>query len=65
MAIYDYKCLDCGEITEHMHPMSGPEFSLICKRCGSQNLEKCLSCAYVQFKGAGWDTNDNRRIQSE
>jgi len=41
MALYEYKCNDCGEVSEILVFSSDdkPE----CKKCGSSDLEKLLS----------------------
>jgi putative FmdB family regulatory protein len=63
MANYDYQCEDCENIQEELHPMTGPNYEIVCKECGSKNMQKQLGTPYAQFKGEGWDTNQNRGIQ--
>ena len=42
MPIYEFECLDCGEITEIL--MASSETDLVaCGSCGSKNLKKLLS----------------------
>jgi putative FmdB family regulatory protein len=41
MPIYEYKCGDCGEISEFLILGKGEE--LLCKSCKSQNLAKLIS----------------------
>ncbi len=43
MPIYEYKCGDCGELTEFMITAQSPVEKLICKKCGSQNLLRNIS----------------------
>lgn len=63
MANYDYQCEDCGNIQEELHPMSGPSYQIICKKCNSSKMVKQLGKPYAQFKGEGWETNEQRGIQ--
>jgi len=59
MPLYEYKCAKCGDVFEliqkfsdeplHEHP-----------GCGGA-VEKLMSPAALQFKGAGWDVNDYGR----
>lgn len=46
MPIYEYRCLECGKISEILlrNPDSG---SIKCPVCGSENLEKLLSASYT------------------
>jgi putative FmdB family regulatory protein len=41
MPIYEYKCLDCGKVSEILVFSSGPEVS--CPECGSLSMEKLMS----------------------
>jgi len=41
MPIYEYKCENCGEISEFI--VFGNEDNLLCKSCSSENLTKILS----------------------
>ena len=62
MPTYDYKCHECQHVQEEIHPMSGPNYEVICKKCGSKKMVKQISIFYAMFEGPGWDTNDNRGI---
>lgn len=52
MPIYDYRCIDCGNISEFL---VGIDFegakSLTCKQCGSPRLEKVLSASHLSKAG--------------
>ena len=41
MALYEYKCKDCGEISEIL--VFSSDEKPVCKKCGSKNLEKLMS----------------------
>ena len=46
MPIYEYKCLDCGEVSEIFLRNSNSEIAK-CPFCGSGNLERLLSASYA------------------
>ena len=50
MALYEYKCKDCGEITEYL--VFSPSEKLSCKKCGSKKLEKLMSSFAVSVKSS-------------
>lgn len=43
MPIYEYRCQDCGSLTERLEGIGGAERERICPSCGGGNLEKVLS----------------------
>ena len=43
MPIYEYKCGECGELSEFMITAQSPTEKLICKKCGSENLLRKIS----------------------
>lgn len=43
MPIYDFRCQECGAVSEFLLPSSSDNRTLACPDCGSQNLEKLLS----------------------
>ncbi len=53
MALYDYKCKDCGDVSEYLVYSSDDKIE--CGKCGSSNMEKQLSGFAVSVKGS---TND-------
>jgi putative FmdB family regulatory protein len=46
MALFEYKCLDCGKVSEFLVFSSSDELS--CPLCGSKNLDKLLSTFAVR-----------------
>ena len=42
MPIFEYKCNDCGQVTEFLEKAKGPQ-KHICKKCNGSNLQKLLS----------------------
>lgn len=43
MPIYEFKCLECGEVSEFLLPGLSAGRDLACSTCGSHNLEKLIS----------------------
>ena len=41
MPLYEYRCRDCGAMTEKL--VLGSEEKVDCPECGSKNMEKVLS----------------------
>jgi putative FmdB family regulatory protein len=51
MPIYEYRCLECGEISEvFLHTPDSQ--SAQCPACGSYKLDKLLSAPYTLKSGA-------------
>jgi putative FmdB family regulatory protein len=46
MPIYEYRCNDCGAISEFFVSFSQKGYSLNCKQCGSPQLEKMISVSH-------------------
>lgn len=42
MPIYEYRCQECGEVTEALVPM-GAKADVTCCRCGSKKVERKFS----------------------
>ena len=43
MPIYQYKCRDCGEVSEFLVSSSSDSGNLVCSSCGSHALDRLLS----------------------
>jgi putative FmdB family regulatory protein len=43
MPIYEYRCLDCGSLSEFLVGVGAGDRPLLCRQCGSHRLEKALS----------------------
>jgi len=43
MPIYEYRCEDCGKITEVLQMKNDDNESIICKYCSSKRLKKLIS----------------------
>lgn len=50
MPIYEYRCKDCGKISEILTKMNHYDEILKCKDCGSPNLEKLMSLPFATFR---------------
>jgi putative FmdB family regulatory protein len=46
MPIYEYRCNDCGAVSEFLVGMGSQSKPLSCKQCGSSQLEKMLSISH-------------------
>lgn len=56
MPLYEYECRKCSAHTEVIQKMTDKPLTK-CPKCGGR-LEKLLSAAAIQFKGAGWYVTD-------
>jgi len=43
MPIYEYKCRECGELSEFRISAQSDTKKLTCQKCGSQKLERKIS----------------------
>ena len=59
MPLYEYRCLNCGELVEKIQKYSDPPLTT-CQKCGGE-LESLLSSSAIQFKGSGWYVTDYAR----
>ena len=50
MPIYEYRCDECGAVSEILVGMGPQSKSLSCKQCGSPKLEKMISCLILSEK---------------
>ena len=52
MPIYEYRCKDCGSVTEFLVGV-GEDVAISCSHCGSVDMEKVMSVA--SFLGSSPD----------
>ena len=52
MPIYEYRCKDCGKVSEFLVGVSEDAPQIKCKFCNSEKLEKIFSKSHV-FRGSG------------
>ena len=57
MALYDYKCRDCGSVGEYL--MNSASEKPVCRACGSENTEKLLSSFAVSVKSGTTGGSDS------
>lgn len=50
MPIYEYKCMDCGEIFERLTGVGSRDEAVTCKHCGSDRVERILSASFFSIK---------------
>jgi putative FmdB family regulatory protein len=51
MPIYEYRCNDCGTISEFLVGIGSKGESVSCKQCGSPQLEKMISVSHSLKSG--------------
>ena len=56
MPLYEYQCLQCGEIEEAIQKFSDPPLTA-CRHC-SGKLNKLISQSSFHLKGTGWYVTD-------
>lgn len=47
MPLYEYKCKECGEISEHLIGVGSEKPDLACAACGSDHLNRLISIVSV------------------
>jgi putative FmdB family regulatory protein len=63
MPIYEYRCEECGELTERLQRFDDPPLES-CPECGGP-VKKLISAPAFQFKGTGWYVTDYARSAGE
>jgi len=43
MPIYDFRCRECGEVSEYMTLSYSASSTVVCSSCGSRELERLIS----------------------
>jgi putative FmdB family regulatory protein len=51
MPIYEYKCRDCGKVSEFLIGVGQEKAKLKCSSCGSKKLEKIFSQSFISTSG--------------
>lgn len=59
MPLYDYKCKECGKVTEVRHGFD-ESHSDPCPACGGA-VQRVFSAAPIVFKGSGYYVTDSRK----
>ena len=49
MPIYEYRCKQCGEVSEILTDVGSHNDNLECKNCGNPDLEKIMSLSSFTF----------------
>jgi putative FmdB family regulatory protein len=49
MPIYEYRCQECRRISDFILLNLQEPFTPVCKRCGSENMERVLSRVHVRL----------------
>ena len=56
MPVYEYQCMECGEIQEAFQKISDPPIET-CSKCRG-HLKKLISQSSFHLKGSGWYVTD-------
>jgi len=51
MPIYEYKCKDCGNVSEFLVGVAQEKSEIKCSYCNSRRLDKILSQSFVSTDG--------------
>jgi len=51
MPIYEYRCQDCGKITEFLVGVTQERTEIKCSACGGKNLNKIISPGFISTSG--------------
>jgi len=49
MPIYEYRCQECRRVSDFLILNTQEPFTPVCRRCGSQSLERVLSRVHVRL----------------
>ena len=52
MPIYEYKCKDCGKISEFLVGVGKERCEIRCSYCKSNNIEKIFSQSFISTGGS-------------
>jgi len=55
MPIYEYKCQNCGQVSQFLKGVSQEEDKLVCKHCGGRKLEKIFPQSFISMGGGSKD----------
>lgn len=54
MAIYEFKCEECGKINVRSLPMSSKQDTVMCDYCSEYKAKRIISQSTFVLKGGGW-----------
>ncbi len=54
MPLYDFKCKECGTVSEVYMSRSDSKCSLKCRNCDSKDLVRLVCKSSFILKGGGW-----------
>lgn len=64
MPLYEYECEACGHKQDEIHGFDGPSEKILCEKCSSDKMNKCVSAAYSKFNFP-CQTNTHRGVQTQ
>ena len=59
--VYEWKCKECGKITENNQQESTKKNPVVCSHCKSTDINRKFSCNF-QFKGFGFYHTDSGKV---
>jgi putative FmdB family regulatory protein len=58
MPIYEYKCDECGAVSEVLVKNTANQLTVVCSSCQSSNVTRLISApAAVRIKGSGYSAD--------
>ena len=51
MPIYEYKCKDCGKISEFLVGVGQDKLEIKCSHCGGAKLDRIISGSFISTSG--------------
>lgn len=67
MPIYEYRCKECGRVSEFLVGVVAQDEDIVCQHCGSTNLEKLMSApfGFVRNPSSGGTTCCGRETRCD
>ena len=59
MPIYEFRCVECGNIQEYILTSSSEEIELKCRECQAENMERVLSHVSYAMGSSGSKGSDS------
>ena len=60
MPIYEYRCKNCGKISEFLEAVGEGRVERVCEHCGSGELTKIISVSNVSSSGHSIDSQGSK-----
>lgn len=60
MPIYEYRCKECGRVSEFLVGVGKETIEIKCVHCGSKIVEKIFSKSYIAKSGVSYSVNGGK-----